>query len=76
MNQELLDKAMAASKAKTIKELFAEDPARAAKYTLSAAGWTLDYSKNRVNKVAMRALVKIAAERNAASTRLTMPCRS
>ena len=64
MNQELLDKAMAASKAKTIKELFAEDPARAAKYTLSAAGWTLDYSKNRVNKAAMRALVKIAEEAN------------
>ena len=51
MNQELLDQAMAASKAKTIKELFAEDPARAEKYTLSAAGWT---------PATMKALVKLA----------------
>ena len=42
MDQKLLDKAMEASKAKTIKELFAEDPARAEKFTVSAAGWTLD----------------------------------
>ena len=60
MNQELLDQAMAASKAKTIKELFAEDPARAEKYTLSAAGWTLDYSKNRIDTATMKALVKLA----------------
>ena len=60
MNQELLDQAMAASKAKTIKELFAEDPARAEKYTLSAAGWTLDYSKNRIDAATMKALVKMA----------------
>ena len=62
MNTELLNQAMAASKAKTIRELFAEDPARAAKYTLSAAGWTLDYSKNRVDAAAMKALVKMAEE--------------
>jgi len=62
MNTELLNQAMAASKAKTIRELFAEDPARAAKYTLSAAGWTLDYSKNRVDATAMKALVKMAEE--------------
>ena len=60
MNQELLDQAMAASRAKTIKELFAEDPARAEKYTLSAAGWTLDYSKNRIDAATMKALVKMA----------------
>ena len=64
MNQELLDQAMAASKAKTIKELFAEDPARAEKYTLSAAGWTLDYSKNRIDAAVMKALVKMAREAN------------
>ena len=64
MNQELLDQAMAASKAKTIKELFAEDPARAAKYTLAAAGWTLDYSKNRIDAATMKALVKLAEAAN------------
>ena len=60
MDQKLLDKAMEASKAKTIKELFAEDPARAEKFTVSAAGWTLDYSKNRIDAAAMKSLMKMA----------------
>jgi glucose-6-phosphate isomerase len=60
MDQKLLDQAMEASKAKTIKELFAEDAARADKFTVSAAGWTLDYSKNRIDAAAMKALVKMA----------------
>ena len=60
MDQKLLDKAMEASKAKTIKELFAEDPARADKFTVSAAGWTLDYSKNRIDAAAMKSLMKMA----------------
>ncbi|MBQ3097271.1 MAG: glucose-6-phosphate isomerase [Kiritimatiellae bacterium] len=60
MDQKLLDKAMEASKAKTIKELFAEDPARAEKFTVSAAGWTLDYSKNRIDSAAMKSLMKMA----------------
>ena len=60
MDQKLLDKAMEASTAKTIKELFAEDPARAEKFTVSAAGWTLDYSKNRIDAAAMKSLVKMA----------------
>ncbi len=57
---EYLDEAMCASSAKTIKELFAEDPGRANEFSLSAAGWFLDYSKNRVDRKAMKALVKIA----------------
>ena len=48
-----LDAAMTASAGKTIKELFAADKARAAKYTVEAAGWLLDYSKNRVDDDAM-----------------------
>ena len=64
MDQKLLDKAMEASTAKTIKELFAEDPARAEKFTVSAAGWTLDYSKNRIDEKVMKALVKLAKESN------------
>ena len=60
MDQKLLEKAMEASKAKTIKELFAEDSARAEKFTVSAAGWTLDYSKNRIDAATMKSLVKMA----------------
>ena len=60
MDQKLLDMAMEASRVKTIKELFAEDPARAEKFTVSAAGWTLDYSKNRIDAAAMKSLVKMA----------------
>lgn len=62
MNLELLDKAVAASKAKTIRELFAEDSARAEKCTLEAAGWTLDWSKNRADAATMKALVRLAED--------------
>ena len=55
-----LDEAMTASSRKTIKELFAEDPSRAEKFSIDAAGWHLDYSKNRVDRAAMKALVKLA----------------
>ena len=57
---EYLDDAMVASSRKTIKELFAEDPRRAEKFSVEAAGWFLDYSKNRVDAAAMKALVKLA----------------
>ena len=67
MNQEAWKKvedAVAASKTTTIKQLFAADPDRAAKYTLSAAGWTLDYSKNRVDANVMKALFGLAKAAN------------
>ena len=59
-----LDDAMVASSKKTIKELFAEDPSRAEKFSVEAAGWFLDYSKNRIDKSVMKALVKLAEESN------------
>ena len=59
-----LDEAMTASSKKTIKELFAEDPSRAEKFSVEAAGWFLDYSKNRIDKAVMKALVKLAEESN------------
>ena len=31
-----------------LRDLFAKDPGRAERFTLNAAGWTLDYSKNRI----------------------------
>ena len=45
---------------KTIKELFDADPNRAKKFSLEAAGWFLDYSKNRVNGEMMKALIRLA----------------
>ena len=51
---------MAASKGKTIGDLFAADPTRAARYTASAAGWTLDWSKNRFDARTWRALLNLA----------------
>ena len=59
-----LDEAMTASSKKTIKELFAADPKRARKFSAEAAGWFLDYSKNRVDAKAMKALVKLAEASN------------
>ena len=59
-----LDDAMVASSRRTIKELFAKDPNRAKKFSVKAAGWFLDYSKNRVNRKAMASLVKLAEASN------------
>ena len=59
-----LDAAMTESSRKTIKELFAENPQRAKDFTLEAAGWMLDYSKNRIDEKVMKALVKLAKESN------------
>ncbi len=59
-----LDDAMVASSKKTLKELFAEDPKRVENFSVEAAGWYLDYSKNRVDKAAMKALFKLAEASN------------
>ena len=55
-----VEAAVAASKGKTIKELFATDPKRAQRYTASAAGWTLDWSKNRIDAPTWKALLNLA----------------
>ena len=57
---ELIDK----NATKTIKDLFAEDPARAQTFSLEAAGWFLDYSKNRIDEATMKALIKLAEKAN------------
>ena len=46
---------------RTIKDLFAEDPRRAEKFSIDAAGWHLDYSKNRIDGDTMKALLAVAA---------------
>lgn len=45
-----------------LRELFAKDSQRAKKFTASAAGWTLDYSKNRIDSRLMSSLIAIAEE--------------
>ncbi|MBQ2631737.1 MAG: glucose-6-phosphate isomerase [Kiritimatiellae bacterium] len=57
-----LDAAKEASEKKTIRQLFDEDPDRAKRFSVEAAGWFLDYSKNRVDRAAMKSLVKLAEE--------------
>lgn len=42
--------------------LFAADPKRADKYTAQAAGWTLDYAKNRANDTTLSLLTDLAKE--------------
>ena len=55
-----------------MRDLFGEDPARADKFRLSAAGLTLDYSKNRITAKTMRLLVDLArtAQADLGRTRL------
>jgi glucose-6-phosphate isomerase len=43
-----------------LRELFAEDPCRAERFTLEAAGWRLDYSKNRITDETIRLLIALA----------------
>ncbi len=45
-----------------LRELFAEDPARAERFSVEAAGLSLDYSKNRVTDETMRLLLQLADE--------------
>lgn len=43
-----------------LKQLFAEDSDRAAKMTVTAAGWTLDYSKNLIDAPTLKLLIQLA----------------
>src|SRR6186713_1531510 len=45
---------------KHLRALFAEDPKRAERFTLEAAGVRLDYSKHRVTRETLALLVKLA----------------
>lgn len=47
------------SKNLELKQLFAEDPDRAEKMTASAAGWTLDYSKNLIDAPTLKLLLQL-----------------
>ncbi|MCL1921106.1 MAG: glucose-6-phosphate isomerase [Kiritimatiellaeota bacterium] len=43
-----------------LRDLFAKDPGRAGRFTAAAAGWTLDYSKNRITPELMNRLLALA----------------
>jgi len=45
-----------------LKELFAQDPERASKFTVEAAGLFLDYSKNRITDETVKLLVQLAEQ--------------
>ncbi|HYA41269.1 MAG TPA: hypothetical protein VEF34_08195, partial [Syntrophobacteraceae bacterium] len=47
-----------------LRKLFAEDPGRAERFTVEAAGVVFDYSKNRVNSETMSLLVRLARSCN------------
>jgi glucose-6-phosphate isomerase len=46
-----------------LRSLFASDPDRADRMQVDAAGWHLDYAKQRVNRETMRLLVRLAEAR-------------
>ena len=43
-----------------LRDLFASNPDRAKQFTVGAAGWMLDYSKNRITPALMKKLVALA----------------
>jgi len=43
-----------------LRKLFKSDPGRAIRFTAAAAGWTLDYSKNRITLAMMKRLIALA----------------
>ncbi len=47
---------------KHLRELFAEDPRRAERFSGEGAGLFLDYSKNRITEETLRLLLQLAAE--------------
>ena len=47
---------------KHLRELFAEDPRRAERFSVEGAGLFLDYSKNRITEETLRLLLQLAAD--------------
>jgi glucose-6-phosphate isomerase len=55
-----------------LRQLFADDAGRAARFTVEGAGLILDYSKNRITEATMQLLVRLAEERGVAARRDAM----
>ncbi len=47
-----------------LRQLFADDPGRGDRLAAEAAGWYLDYSKNRITNETLRLLIALARARN------------
>lgn len=62
----------AAVKDATLRDLFATDPERAARFTVEGAGLVLDYSKNRITAETMALLFQLAEERQLTTCRDAM----
>jgi glucose-6-phosphate isomerase len=52
----------ATAKDLTLRELFAADPARGTRFTASACGLFLDYSKNRITDETLKLLIELAKQ--------------
>ncbi len=55
-----------------LRTLFADDPGRAARFSVEGAGLFLDYSKNRITDETLTLLLALAAERDVAGRRDAM----
>ena len=55
-----------------LRQMFADDPGRAERFTSESAGLLLDYSKNRITDATMKLLVGLAEERGVAVLRDAM----
>ena len=57
-----LEKNLAAIKAISLRQLFADDPERGERFSVEAAGIFLDYSKNRITGETLELLLQLAGE--------------
>jgi glucose-6-phosphate isomerase len=55
-----------------LRQLFADDPDRGARFTVDGAGLSLDYSKNRITEETVALLVNLVKERKVAERRDAM----
>ena len=58
----LIEKEMESMEKTRLRALFADDPKRAQRFSVKAAGWTLDYSKNLITPTMMKQLIALAEE--------------
>ena len=55
-----------------LRQMFADDPGRAEKFTAEGAGIQIDYSKNRIDSETIQLLLRLAKERGVAARRDAM----
>jgi glucose-6-phosphate isomerase len=55
-----------------LRDMFASDPSRGSRYTITAGEWTVDYSKNRIDDDLMKRLFDLARERGVEQLRDAM----